>query len=104
MCSQSTRERNSAFTETILGVGHQVLEVNEGKCYTARTDILDTSIPKHLTMIVDECKERLNKEQMRDVTGLMSDFSDIFSKSKDDLGHTDIEKHWINTGDVQPNK
>ena len=40
--------------ETILGVGHQVLEVNEGKCTTTRTDIIDTSIPKHLTMIVDE--------------------------------------------------
>ena len=92
------------FKETILRVRHQVLGDTEGKSYTARTDILDAFICKHLTMIIDECQEWLNEEQMRDVIRLMSDLSDIFSKSKDDLGHTDIEEHQINTGDARPKK
>ena len=33
------------YKETILGIGHQVLEINEGRCYSIKSDISDHTIP-----------------------------------------------------------
>ena len=38
------------------------------------------------------------------MTKLISEFTNIFSKSKDDLGHTNIEEHRIETGNATPIK
>ena len=92
------------YKETILGIGHQVLEINEGRCYSTKSDISDHTIPSYLIPLVDGCRGKLDEEQIGKVTKLISEFTDIFSKSKDDLGHTNIEEHRIDTGNATPIK
>ena len=92
------------FKETIVGIGHQVLEVNEGKCFSAKTEIPDGSIPDYLKPLLEGCQDNLDEQQMEKVVKLITEFATIFSKSKDVLGHTNIEEHRINTGDASPIK
>ena len=92
------------YKETILGIGHQVLEINEGRCYSTKSDISDHTIPSYLIPLVDGCRGKLDEERIGKVTKLISEFTDIFSKSKDDLGHTNIEEHRIDTGNATPIK
>jgi hypothetical protein len=44
----------------------------------------------------------LTEDQRRQVAGLILDYQDVFSSGPDDMGHTDLVQHQIDTGDARP--
>jgi hypothetical protein len=62
------------------------------------------SLPNHLKPVMDECKSNLSLDEQNQVEQLLFKYQHIFSKSKSDLGNTDLIKHKINTGLAPPIK
>ncbi|KAL3853033.1 hypothetical protein ACJMK2_016619 [Sinanodonta woodiana] len=58
-------------------------------------------IPEHLKKLSQETKRSLTSAQRKRVDQLLCTFSDLFAKSKDDLGRTNQIRHKINTGDAR---
>ena len=61
-------------------------------------------IPEHLKDLLQSSIVHLNKEQQDKVLHLLLKYQSVFSKSKSDLGKTDIVKHKIDTADAAPIK
>ncbi len=59
-------------------------------------------VPAHLVDLFRRSTDGLALEQQRSVCQLLSEFSDVFSKGPQDLGHTDLVQHHIHTGDATP--
>ncbi len=59
-------------------------------------------VPAHLFDLFQRSTDGLPLEQQRSVCQLLSEFSDVFSKGPQDLGHTDLVQHHIHTGDATP--
>lgn len=61
-------------------------------------------LPDHLKLIADKCEANLTKSEYQTVQSLLKKNSAIFADSKNDLGHTNIVQHTINTGNAMPVK
>ena len=59
-------------------------------------------VPEHLQDIWKRSAELLNKDEMVKLSNLLCTHSDAFSKSKEDLGKTDVVRHQIDTGTFPP--
>ncbi len=58
--------------------------------------------PEHLRKVMEEGSTELSKEQKIQLEELLSEYSDVFAKENAPLGHTDLVKHTIDTGDTPP--
>ncbi|PJE78407.1 hypothetical protein CI610_02660 [invertebrate metagenome] len=61
-------------------------------------------LPDHLVQLYEEAKEELTPEQAKQVRQLLLRTQDLFAKSDDDLGRTDMVKHKIDTQNAKPIK
>ena len=59
-------------------------------------------LPSHLEDVFDSCKDGLNEEQKHVFKNLLIKYSNIFSKSAEDIGFTDLVEHTINTNNHPP--
>ena len=56
----------------------------------------------HLDDLYERTIPCLDQLQRNEVAVLLTEFSDVFASSTDDLGRTSLVKHTINTGDSKP--
>ena len=61
-------------------------------------------IPDHMQSCFENSIEDLQPSNIETVRQLLFNNSDVFSKSPEDLGHTSIIRHHIDTGDARPVK
>ncbi|XP_060076569.1 uncharacterized protein LOC132556193 [Ylistrum balloti] len=59
---------------------------------------------KELQHLLEKTVEKLAPEQAKGANKLLEEYQDLFASSNSDLGHTDIVRHEIKTGDAQPIK
>ncbi len=65
----------------------------------------ECQLPDHLQQLYEDSLQYLPDEMAkRRVKELLCKYSHAFAKSKEDLGHTSVVKHKINTGTAQPIK
>ena len=61
-------------------------------------------LPDHMTELFERSCENLDEEQKIVLKQLLMKYPDVFSKSKSDLGLTNLVEHKIDTGDAKPIK
>ena len=71
------------------------------------TDAVDNdgetlSVPKHLADLFQRSSHLLNPDERSQLARVLTDFAVVFATSSDDLGHTSLVTHQINTGSSQP--
>lgn len=71
------------------------------------TDAVDNdgetlSVPKHLADLFQRSSHLLNPDERSQLARVLTDFAGVFATSSDDLGHTSLVTHQINTGSSQP--
>ena len=59
-------------------------------------------LPDHVKDLFERSARNLSIAQQEDLRLLLLENADLFSKSSDDLGHTDMVRHKIDTGDSMP--
>lgn len=64
----------------------------------------DQELPEHLKPILNKVSSQLTDNERHKLSLLIQEYSDIFVGPDGALGHTDIVKHNINTGDSKPVK
>ncbi|UYV71059.1 K02A2.6-like [Cordylochernes scorpioides] len=62
------------------------------------------NVPDHLQQVWEETKKELQPGQQRELATLLATYNNIFAKSSEDYGRTDLTKHRINTGESNPIK
>ena len=60
------------------------------------------SVPEHLLDLFERSSHQLDSEERSQIAQLLTEFADVFAVSSDDLGHTSLVSHKINTGPSQP--
>ena len=60
------------------------------------------NIPSHLLNLYQDTITSLDEAQTQQLESLLIRYSDVFAKSTEDLGCTDIAQHEINTGSAKP--
>ena len=61
-------------------------------------------VPEHLKDLFDRTVVGMDNKQKKEVSRLLSKYSEVFSKSDNDIGRSGIIKHRIQTGNAQPIK
>ena len=61
------------------------------------TSLDETVIPEHLTDLYSRSSKHLTEAENYDLGKLLVKYQSVFSKSSDDIGHTNIVQHSINT-------
>ncbi|VDI38300.1 Hypothetical predicted protein [Mytilus galloprovincialis] len=61
-------------------------------------------IPEHLQPLVERCSEKLSAEERKRLESVIYQYADIFVGPDGKLGHTDLVRHEIDTGDSKPIK
>ncbi|UYV82560.1 K02A2.6-like, partial [Cordylochernes scorpioides] len=62
------------------------------------------NVPDHLQQVWEETKKELQPGQQKELATLLATYGNIFAKSSEDYGRTDLTKHRINTGESNPIK
>ena len=100
----------------VLNPGHEELKIAEGtqigsisSAQVEETEVQTESkpkqkLPEHLQDLFERSKVNLQPQYHKQLQDCLTDFSDVFSTSSTDIGHTDVVKHAINTGDAKPIK
>ncbi|UYV78634.1 K02A2.6-like, partial [Cordylochernes scorpioides] len=57
----------------------------------------EDNVPDHLQQIWEETMKELQPEQQKELAKLLATYGNIFAKSSEDYGRTDLTKHRINT-------
>ena len=58
-------------------------------------------VPEHLKDLFDRTVVGMDNKQKKEVSRLMSKYSEVFAKSDNDIGRSGIIKHGIPTGNAQ---
>ncbi|CAC5370236.1 unnamed protein product [Mytilus coruscus] len=66
-------------------------------CFTASEEI-----PEHLTDLLQRSSTYLIEDQRQQLSRLLSQYQNVFSRTDDDIGRTDLVTHRINTGNAIP--
>ncbi|CAG2250324.1 unnamed protein product [Mytilus edulis] len=80
--------QTSEFVNSVAG-GQAI--VNKGR-----------QLPDYLHEVFESSQANLDKDQKEKFRDLLIEYSDIFSKSSEDIGLTDLVEHTINTGNHPP--
>jgi len=67
-------------------------------------DVMDADVPLHLRPMFEDATEGRSEEEKVAVAELIKEYQDVFSKTNEDLGLTNICEHAIDTGDAKPIK
>ena len=80
------------------------LNTPEGSCRLITTDSPDRSpeLPHHLSDLYQRSSKHLAESEQQELKALLTKYQDVFSMSKEDIGHTDRVRHQINTGTAVP--
>ena len=82
---------------------HQKPEDNEKSLFTTKIqETEDMPLPEHLQQMYNSSTKDLSNEQAKQVKILLLKHTNVFSKSKSDLGNCGIIPHRINTGLAPP--
>lgn len=76
----------------------------EKEIETERDTEYSELVPDHLKAIYTESVKCIPEENHMQVQKLLTTYADVFSKSDDDIGRTNLVKHDIDTGDARPVK
>lgn len=63
---------------------------------------LVNNVPDHLIDLYTRSIEGLDNDEQSRLRALLIEYSDVFAKDSNDIGHTDVVKHHIDTGDEPP--
>ena len=76
----------------------------EGGTMTAaiKPDSGKTSVPGHLSDLFERSSNQLDPDERSQLAQLFTEYADVFAVSSDDLSHTSLVTHTINTGSSQP--
>ena len=61
-------------------------------------------VPEHVQTLLERSSRLLSDDESHELAELLSKYGEIFAKSKEDLGGTNLVKHTINTGNTPPIK
>ncbi|UYV75035.1 K02A2.6-like [Cordylochernes scorpioides] len=64
----------------------------------------EDNVPDHLQQVWEETKKELQPGQQKELATRLATYGNIFAKSSEDYGRTDLTKHRINTGESNPIK
>ncbi|UYV77866.1 K02A2.6-like [Cordylochernes scorpioides] len=64
----------------------------------------EDNVPDHLQQVWEETMKELQPGQQKELATLLATYGNIFAKSSEDYGRTDLTKHRINTGESNPIK
>lgn len=82
------------------------IENRTSDCHRTRTvkstNLANTPMPDHIQEMYHSCIKDLSPDEAKSVNILFLKHAAVFSKSKSDLGNTDIIQHRINTGLAPP--
>ena len=62
------------------------------------------NLPEHLVELYSRSIENLNENEQIKLKSLLKEYSDVFAKDSNDIGHTNVVQHHIDTGDESPIK
>ena len=62
------------------------------------------TVPQHLQSVLDESVSTVGEEHRQKIANFLCTWQDIFSRDNYDVGHTNVTRHSINTGDNPPIK
>lgn len=83
----------------------QVVSVDKPKesvnCIKVATE---KEMPEHLIEVFEKGSDGLCKENKNQLKDFLCSYADVFSTSSSDIGHTELIKHKINTGNAPPIK
>ena len=57
-----------------------------------------TRLPSHLKELYEKSKTNLKQADRLKLMKCLTTFQDVFSRGDDDIGHTDVVRHNIDTG------
>ena len=97
------KEKRVAREGTTAGVISQV-EANSVHEELDRVASTDEVLPPYLQDLYEKGTANVEAEYHEDVRKCLIDFQDVLSKGDHDIGHTDVVKHHIDTGDAKPIK
>ncbi|CAC5422630.1 unnamed protein product [Mytilus coruscus] len=75
----------------------QQIRTLQKDCFTASAEI-----PEHLTDLLQRSSTYLIEDQRQQLSRLLSPYQNVFSRTDDDIGRTDLVTHRINTGNAIP--
>ena len=87
--------------DTTLALVNPVISFNEETISMPSNECTE-NLPDHLQIMVD--KAQLDDIQKAQLAALLLEFPEVFIGPEGELGHTDLVKHRINTGDAPPTK
>jgi hypothetical protein len=61
-----------------------------------------SSLPSHLQDLFERSSTHLSESEKQDLINTLFKYQDVFSKSSDDIGHTNLVQHSINTRNTAP--
>ena len=62
------------------------------------------NLPEHLVELYSRSIENLNENEQIKLKSLLKEYSDVFAKDSNDIWHTNVVQHHIDTGDESPIK
>ncbi|CAC5369858.1 unnamed protein product [Mytilus coruscus] len=78
-------------------VNYEQIRTLQKDCFTASEEI-----PEHLTDLLQRSSTYLIEDQRQQLSRLLSQYQNVFSRTDDDIGRTDLVTHRINTGNAIP--
>ena len=101
-----SKEACKLYRETIAGVVEPVEELKVERVNTMSPVEHDHTkeTPDHLRELLGRSCENLNDNQSKTLESLLRKYPDVFSKSKRDIGFTNLVEHTIDTGSARPIK
>ena len=67
-----------------------------------KTELQEINIPDFLMEVYERGKIHLDDNQTFDFKRCLCKYKDIFSQSDEDIGHTSLVEHTIDTGNAEP--
>jgi hypothetical protein len=81
---------------------HAVLDSQPKPVKRTRRKAMVQDLPPHLQTLMVGLADDLTDDQRQQIAGALLDYQDVFSSGPDDMGHTDLVQHQIDTGDTRP--
>ena len=77
-------------------------QINSAGCEekSQKTD----NLPEHLVELYSRSIKNLNENEQIKLKSLLKEYSDVFARDSNDIGHTNVVQHHIDTGDESPIK
>ena len=63
---------------------------------------LERDVPEHVKVLLEGISSELSLQQREELAAAITDYADVFSSGKDDMGCTDLVQHQIDTGEARP--